>query len=157
MFYDVRAGKYLESSINASRTVVLKASKGYVVSMLNARLSGYGRVLITFLCSILTIKIWMAFSKLSTCRLFTHIVTITVALDCFRLVARCLLIWWEIMQEFGNEFFQPNEMLVVGLVVASSLIEVRELFSSDFNLFENSIDQMKKLHSTFQFYGRPLN
>jgi len=30
MFYDVRAGKYLESSINASRTVVLKASKGYV-------------------------------------------------------------------------------------------------------------------------------
>lgn len=31
MFYDVRAGKYLESSINASRTVVLKASKGYVV------------------------------------------------------------------------------------------------------------------------------
>lgn len=32
MFYDVRAGKYLESSINSSRTVVLKASKGYVVS-----------------------------------------------------------------------------------------------------------------------------
>lgn len=31
MFYDVRAGKYLESSINSSRTVVLKASKGYVV------------------------------------------------------------------------------------------------------------------------------
>lgn len=33
MFYDVRAGKYLESSINTSRTVVLKASKGYVVSI----------------------------------------------------------------------------------------------------------------------------
>lgn len=32
MFYDVRAGKYLESNINSSRTVVLKASKGYVVS-----------------------------------------------------------------------------------------------------------------------------
>lgn len=32
MFYDVRAGKYLESSINSSRTVVLKSSKGYVVS-----------------------------------------------------------------------------------------------------------------------------
>lgn len=31
MFYDVRAGKYLESSINTSRTVVLKASRGYVV------------------------------------------------------------------------------------------------------------------------------
>ncbi|GAB0095002.1 DDB1- and CUL4-associated factor 12 [Sergentomyia squamirostris] len=30
MFYDIRAGKYLESSINSSRTVVLKASKGYV-------------------------------------------------------------------------------------------------------------------------------
>lgn len=33
MFYDIRAGKYLESSINSSRTVVLKASKGYVVSV----------------------------------------------------------------------------------------------------------------------------
>lgn len=32
MFYDVRAQKYLESSINSNRTVVLKASKGYVVS-----------------------------------------------------------------------------------------------------------------------------
>lgn len=31
MFYDVRANKYLESSISASRTVVLKASRGYVV------------------------------------------------------------------------------------------------------------------------------
>lgn len=30
MFYDLRAGKYLESSINSSRTVVLKGSKGYV-------------------------------------------------------------------------------------------------------------------------------
>lgn len=30
MFYDIRASKYLESSINSSRTVVLKASKGYV-------------------------------------------------------------------------------------------------------------------------------
>lgn len=32
MFYDLKAGKYLESSINSSRTVVLKASRGYVVS-----------------------------------------------------------------------------------------------------------------------------
>ncbi|XP_052865684.1 DDB1- and CUL4-associated factor 12 homolog [Anopheles cruzii] len=30
MFYDIRAGKYLESCINSSRTVVLKASRGYV-------------------------------------------------------------------------------------------------------------------------------
>ncbi|XP_026463683.1 DDB1- and CUL4-associated factor 12-like [Ctenocephalides felis] len=30
MFYDIRAGKYLDSNINSSRTVVLKASKGYV-------------------------------------------------------------------------------------------------------------------------------
>jgi len=35
MFYDVRAQKYLESSINSNRTVVLKASKGYVVSLYN--------------------------------------------------------------------------------------------------------------------------
>lgn len=32
MFYDIRAGKYLESSINSSRAVVLKTSRGYVVS-----------------------------------------------------------------------------------------------------------------------------
>lgn len=31
MFYDLKAGKYLDSSINSSRTVVLKASKGFVV------------------------------------------------------------------------------------------------------------------------------
>ncbi|KAK9887624.1 hypothetical protein WA026_023583 [Henosepilachna vigintioctopunctata] len=30
MFYDLKAGKYLDSSINSSRTVVLKASKGNV-------------------------------------------------------------------------------------------------------------------------------
>lgn len=32
VFYDIRAGKYLESSNNSNRTVVLKTSKGYVVS-----------------------------------------------------------------------------------------------------------------------------
>lgn len=40
MFYDVRAGKYLESSINSARTVVLKASKGYVVSSMTFPRSG---------------------------------------------------------------------------------------------------------------------
>ncbi|KAE9528835.1 hypothetical protein AGLY_012410 [Aphis glycines] len=30
MFYDIRAGKYLESSINSTKSVVLNASKGYV-------------------------------------------------------------------------------------------------------------------------------
>lgn len=30
MFYDLKAGKYLESSINSSRTVILKSSRGYV-------------------------------------------------------------------------------------------------------------------------------
>lgn len=34
LFYDIRAGKYLESSVNASRTVTLKCSKGIVVSYL---------------------------------------------------------------------------------------------------------------------------
>lgn len=34
MFYDIRAGKYLESSINSSRAVVLKTSRGYVVSVI---------------------------------------------------------------------------------------------------------------------------
>ncbi|XP_017771552.1 PREDICTED: DDB1- and CUL4-associated factor 12 [Nicrophorus vespilloides] len=30
LFYDLKAGKFIESSINSSRTVVLKASRGYV-------------------------------------------------------------------------------------------------------------------------------
>ncbi|XP_029341223.1 DDB1- and CUL4-associated factor 12-like [Acyrthosiphon pisum] len=30
IFYDIRAAKYLESSINSSRAVVLKTSRGYV-------------------------------------------------------------------------------------------------------------------------------
>lgn len=34
MFYDIRTGKYLESSINSSRAVVLKTSRGYVVSII---------------------------------------------------------------------------------------------------------------------------
>lgn len=33
LFYDIRAGKYLESSVNASRTVALKCSKGIVVNI----------------------------------------------------------------------------------------------------------------------------
>lgn len=33
MFYDIRAGKYLESRINTSRAVVLRTSQGYVVSI----------------------------------------------------------------------------------------------------------------------------
>lgn len=35
MFYDLKAGKYLDSSINSSRTVVLKTGKGYVVMKLS--------------------------------------------------------------------------------------------------------------------------
>lgn len=34
MFYDLRAGKYLESNIHSSKTVTLRASRGYVVSRL---------------------------------------------------------------------------------------------------------------------------
>jgi DDB1- and CUL4-associated factor 12 len=32
MFYDLKASKYMESSLNQTRTVTLKASKGWVVS-----------------------------------------------------------------------------------------------------------------------------
>jgi len=31
MFYDLKASKYMESSLNQTRTVALKASKGWVV------------------------------------------------------------------------------------------------------------------------------
>ena len=41
MFYDIRNQKYLESSINSNRTVILKASKGYVVSLLLKNLCNY--------------------------------------------------------------------------------------------------------------------
>lgn len=41
MFYDIRAGKYLESSINSSRAVVLKTSRGFVVSGIFSIKSNY--------------------------------------------------------------------------------------------------------------------
>lgn len=41
MFYDLRAHKYLESSINSSRTVNLKSSRGYVVIILFEALSSF--------------------------------------------------------------------------------------------------------------------
>lgn len=56
MFYDVRAQKYLESSINSNRTVVLKASKGYVV-----KLYYFKRQIIQQISDILTNKIYSYF------------------------------------------------------------------------------------------------
>uniref|UniRef100_A0AAG5CNH0 DDB1- and CUL4-associated factor 12 beta-propeller domain-containing protein n=1 Tax=Anopheles atroparvus TaxID=41427 RepID=A0AAG5CNH0_ANOAO len=41
MFYDIRAGKYLESCINSSRTVVLKASRGYVAQFPDEEIDGF--------------------------------------------------------------------------------------------------------------------
>uniref|UniRef100_A0A2M4APH4 Putative wd40 repeat-containing protein n=1 Tax=Anopheles triannulatus TaxID=58253 RepID=A0A2M4APH4_9DIPT len=41
MFYDIRAGKYLESCINSSRTVVLKASRGYVAQFPDEEMDGF--------------------------------------------------------------------------------------------------------------------
>ncbi|XP_058057838.1 DDB1- and CUL4-associated factor 12 homolog isoform X1 [Anopheles bellator] len=41
MFYDIRAGKYLESCINSSRTVVLKASRGYVAQFPEEEIDGF--------------------------------------------------------------------------------------------------------------------
>ncbi|EAA03757.4 AGAP002260-PA [Anopheles gambiae str. PEST] len=41
MFFDIRAGKYLESCINSSRTVVLKASKGYVAQFPDEEIDGF--------------------------------------------------------------------------------------------------------------------
>lgn len=46
MFYDLKAGKYLDSSINSSRTVVLKASKGFVVSEIHIVTLGLQFVLV---------------------------------------------------------------------------------------------------------------
>lgn len=90
MFYDVRAGKYLESSINASRTVVLKASKGYVVRNTNeskACLDSHA-----FRFSFLK-KRWTVFSRSSMCPPYTRTVTITVVQDFSLLVDRCPQIW----------------------------------------------------------------
>ncbi|KPJ18503.1 DDB1- and CUL4-associated factor 12 [Papilio machaon] len=42
MFYDVRAGKYLESNIHSSKTVTLKASRGYVFP--DEEADGYNQV-----------------------------------------------------------------------------------------------------------------
>lgn len=38
MFYDLKASKYMESSLNQTRTVTLKASKGWVVSSIGDKI-----------------------------------------------------------------------------------------------------------------------
>lgn len=101
MFYDVRAGKYLESSINASRTVVLKASKGYVVSVLfELSTTIFDKILFVYSSQK---KKWMGSNKSNMFQLFTHTVMTIAAPDYFQLAAHYLLIWLAIMQEFGSE------------------------------------------------------
>ncbi|KXJ83892.1 hypothetical protein RP20_CCG027301 [Aedes albopictus] len=44
MFYDIRAGKYLESQTSASRTVVLKASRGYVAQFPEEEMDNFQQI-----------------------------------------------------------------------------------------------------------------
>lgn len=88
MFFDVRAGKYLESSINTSRTVVLKASKGYVVS-LNSIISG--RCLNDSSFSF-PMRMWTTWQTSNTCQQFIRTATIRVIRDCSQLADHFLLL-----------------------------------------------------------------
>lgn len=73
LFYDIRAGKYLESSVNASRTVALKCSKGIVVSedvtvwfsyqRYRPFLKEYPFTLLFCVCCSTQRMRWMAFSR----------------------------------------------------------------------------------------------
>jgi len=65
MFYDLRAGKYLESSINSSRTVHLKASKGWVVSFYTLLTGGYIVLIIMVLLPVILTDILLIFLDLS--------------------------------------------------------------------------------------------
>lgn len=90
MFYDIRAGKYLESSINSSRTVVLKASKGYVVSIVNRDFLFSFVNLLLFGFSFLR-RLTMDFNKLSTSQQFIPTATTSQERGCLQLEDHFLL------------------------------------------------------------------
>lgn len=94
MFYDVRAGKYLESSINSSRTVVLKASKGYVVCVEKTTFftNIFFAILIEFTLEFVYSfprRMSMDFNKSNMSQLFIRTATIAVGHVYLRPVAPC--------------------------------------------------------------------
>lgn len=111
MFYDVRAGKYLESSINSARTVVLRASKGYVVSILGTiqlPMPSYRISIFSFVLSFLK-KMSKACSKLNMYRQFTHIATTAVVHAYLLPVVHFLQHLLAIMRAYGNEMLCVEE------------------------------------------------
>jgi hypothetical protein len=70
LFYDLRAGKYLESSINSSRTVHLKASKGWVVSIYTLQTLKTPDLIITLYClAFFSVQGFLRFESSHRCQL----------------------------------------------------------------------------------------
>lgn len=109
MFYDHRAGKYLESSINSSRTVVLKASRGYVVIVNSLSFDKFSTFLLHYLILLFSFSsfpmknMWMDFNRLNTLLPFTLIVMMPLVFGCFLQVALYLRIYMVIMLDSGND------------------------------------------------------
>lgn len=102
MFYDLRAGKYLDSSINSSRTVVLKTSRGYVVS--NEIAQDYVSTN-QFIHSSPMKNTWITSKTWNMFLLFIHTVTTPVALGYLLRVGRCQPPWLVTMLVCGNSYF----------------------------------------------------
>ena len=79
LFWDLRAGKFLESTMNTNRAVTLKSSRGWVVSFKVFK-SNACKLTSFFLSNemIITCKIWKCKVCKSTRQLSTHTATIPV-------------------------------------------------------------------------------
>jgi hypothetical protein len=97
----VRAGKYLESSINTSRTVVLKASKGYVVSWNFAKFT-ISVESTRFFRHSFRMKTLTTYRMWSTFQLSTRTATTKATQDCLRLEDLCPPLSSETIAASGN-------------------------------------------------------
>lgn len=126
MFYDIRAGKYLESSINSSRAVVLKTSRGYVVCIFFFIIFYQVIIFMILIFSILTKIIWIkVFNKWSILLQFIHIATIIQEQGYFLQEGHYQLMYVAIMQDCGS-----NNTKINCLNTVASILILCEIFLS---------------------------
>jgi len=104
MFYDIRAGKYLESIFHKNKAVVLNSSDGYLVCIICINI-----LIILFYDLIFvnrTLKTstytFMMYDWTLISRQFSHIATIIQEQDYFPEEDQCILIYVETTQVYGN-------------------------------------------------------
>lgn len=141
MFYDIRAAKYLESSINSSRAVVLKTSRGYVVSILILIYLTFFIVMfysIFVISTLMKISCWIkVFNKWNIHQLFIHIAMIIQEQDYFLQEDHYLLIYVAIMQAYGNNninmycFDIIDSILILHKIFISTIDKILQYFVSD--------------------------